>query len=289
MARLRRRREPGGTMPLRGHLAELRKRLVLGAAGIVVGSVAGWFFYDPLLRLLMAPLEDAAVETGGQVTLNFSTVAASFDLKIKAALFLGLFISCPWWLYQIWAFVTPGLTRKERRRSIGFVAAAVPLFAGGAFLAWWALPNAVRLLTGFTPEGAYNLIEAQSYLTFVMRLICAFGIGCVLPVFMVALDMAGLVLAATWLKGWRWAIMAAFAFSAVVSPTPDILTMVVLATPICVLYFGAVLVCHLRDRRTNRQRLTEGLPPLEQIALPWRRGVKAADGTTTSGAGASGT
>ena len=147
----------------------------------------------------------------------------------------------------------------------------MPLFAGGGFLAWWALPNAVSLLTAFTPEGAYNLIEAKSYLTFVMRLICAFGLGCVLPVFMVALDLAGLVLATTWLKGWRYAVMLAFAFSAIVSPTPDVLTMVILAAPICVLYFGAIIVCHLHDRRVSRQRLADGLPPLEQIGLPWQR------------------
>ena len=109
---LRRRRNPGAEMPLGGHLTELRKRLVLTAAGIVVGAVGGWFLYDPLVQILMEPLESAAAERGGNVTLNFSTVASSFDLKIKASLFLGLFVSCPWWLYQIWAFITPGLTRK---------------------------------------------------------------------------------------------------------------------------------------------------------------------------------
>lgn len=258
-------------MSLGGHLVELRNRLFLSAAGVVVGAVAGWFVYDPLLGALMDPLAKAAAERSGTVTLNFSTVAASFDLKLKVSFFLGMFMSCPWWLYQLWAFVTPGLTSKERRGAIGFVAAAVPLFIGGAMLAWWVLPNAVSILTGFTPKGAFNIIDAQVYLTFVMRLLGAFGLGCVVPVFMVALNLAGAVLAATWLKGWRWAVVLAFAFSAVASPTPDVLTMLVLATPICVLYFGAVIVSHFHDRRVNRRRLAEGLPPLKQIAPFWRR------------------
>jgi sec-independent protein translocase protein TatC len=264
------RRRAGAEMPLGAHLTELRKRLTLSAAGLLAGAVVGWVAYDPLLRALMDPLEAAAAASGGHVTLNFSTVVASFDLKVKAALFLGVFVSCPWWLCQLWAFVTPALTRGERRRSIGFLAAAVPLFAGGGLLAWWALPNAVVLLTAFTPPGAYNLIEAQSYLTFVMRLICAFGLGFVLPALMVALNLAGLVLAVTWLKAWRWAVMSAFTFAAVMSPTPDVLTMVALAAPICGLYFGAIAVCHLHDRRANRRRRSAGLPPVKQITPPWR-------------------
>ena len=126
------------------------------------------------------------------ITLNFAGIATSFDMQVKVSFFLGVILSSPWWLYQFWAFVTPGLTRTERGYAIGFVAVAVPLFLAGAFMAWWVLPNAVRLLTEFTPTGATNIIDAQTYLGFVMRIMLAFGIAFLLPVIMVALNFAGL-------------------------------------------------------------------------------------------------
>ncbi len=261
-------------MPLRQHLLELRRRLFFAALGLVVGAVVGWFLYDPVLSLLQQPLRDVAQERDSVVALNFAGVATSFDMKIKVSLFLGVFVSSPWWLYQLWAFVTPGLTRKERHYAVGFLAAAVPLFLAGAALAFWALPNAVRLLTEFTPDDATNLIDAQTYLSFVMRLLLAFGLAFLLPVLMVALNFAGIGRAATWRRGWRWAVVVAFTFAAVMTPTPDALTMIAVALPICALYFVALGVCTLHDRRVDRRRVAQGLPTL--------------DGTLPSGPGSPG-
>ncbi|MCL3862800.1 twin-arginine translocase subunit TatC [Actinotalea sp. K2] len=241
-------------MPLRAHLLELRRRVVLVALGLTAGAVVGWFLYDPVVAALQDPL--LRLEDRGLVALNYPGIATPFDMKIKVSLFLGVLMSSPWWLLQLWLFITPGLTRRERRYAIGFLGAAVPLFLGGAFLAWQVLPNAVRLLTAFTPEGAANLIDAQMYLGFVMRVILAFGIAFLLPVVMVALNFAGLVSARTWLAGWRWAVMLVFTFAAFATPTPDAITMILLATPMCGLYFAAVGVCHLRD--ASRRRAGEG-------------------------------
>jgi sec-independent protein translocase protein TatC len=263
MAGQRRGSDPGGRMPLRAHLLELRHRLFLAALGLVVGAVVGWFVYEPMFELLQQPLQDVANERGTVVAINFAGVATSFDMKIKVSLFLGVFPSSPWWLYQLWAFVTPGLTRSERRYAVGFLAAAVPLFLAGAALAFWALPNAVRLLTEFTPDGATNLIDAQTYLSFVMRLLLAFGLAFLLPVLMVALNFAGVGRAEMWRRGWRWAIVIAFTFAAVMTPTPDALTMIVVAAPMCGLYFVALGVCELHDRRLNRRRVAAGLPRLD--------------------------
>jgi sec-independent protein translocase protein TatC len=242
-------------MPLREHLLELRKRLFLSACGLVVGAVVGWVLYEPLLEALQAPLATAAEEQGKTIALNFTGMAAALDMKVKVALFLGVIASCPWWLYQLWAFVTPGLTRRERGYAYGFLGAAVPLFLGGAALAWWVLPHAVDILAGFVPEGAANYTDAQGYLSFVMRLVLAFGIAFVSPVLLVGLNLAGVLRHETLAKGWRWAVLIAFVFAAIMTPTPDALTMIFVALPICVLYFGALGLCFLHDRRADRRRM----------------------------------
>lgn len=241
-------------MPLLAHLRELRKRLVLASAGLVVGAVLGWYLFTPVFEALQRPLLDAAANAGKDVRLNFAGLASALDMQIKVALFLGAIVSSPWWLYQLWAFVTPGLTGKERRYAVGFLGAAVPLFAAGAYLAWLLLPRAVVLLTDFVPDGASNITDAQGYLSFVMRLILAFGIAFVFPVVMVGLSFAGIVRARTWLAGWRWAIFLVFLFSAIMTPTPDAITMVLVAVPMCVLFFVAVGIAELHDRRADRAR-----------------------------------
>lgn len=240
-------------MPLREHLVELRKRIVLAALGIVVAAIAGWFVFDPVFQALQAPLLDAAKARHATASVNFSGLASAFDMRLKVALFLGAIGSSPWWLYQLWAFITPGLTRKERSGAIGFVGAAVPLFLAGSTMAWFVMPTAVKVLTEFTPKDATNLIDAQTYLSFVMRFILAFGLAFVLPVIMVALNLAGLVKATTWRRGWRWAVLLSFLFAAIMTPTPDAITMIVMALPICGLYFAALGVCTVHDRRVARR------------------------------------
>ena len=250
-------------MPLREHLVEIRKRLFLSAIGLLVGAVVGWMVYDPVLQALQQPLIDAAERREVLTGLNFEGVATAIDMKVKVSLFLGVILTSPWWLYQLFAFITPGLTSKEKRYAFGFIGAAVPLFLGGIALAWVMLPRAVALLNEFVPDGSANLINAQMYLGFVMRLMLAFGIAFLLPVVMVALNFAGIGTAATWRKGWRWAVMIAFVFAAVMTPTPDAMTMLAVALPICGLYFVALGVCVLHDRRVDRQRIAAGLPRLD--------------------------
>ncbi|KGM09852.1 twin-arginine translocase subunit TatC [Cellulomonas bogoriensis] len=236
-------------MPLRDHLRELRRRVVLAAAGLVVGAVAGWFVFDHLYAAVQAPVVAFGRTHDQLVALNFDGIAAPLDMRIKMSLFVGVIVSSPWWIYQLWAFVTPGLTRRERWYTVGFVAAAVPLFLTGAGLAWWVLPQAVAILAGFTPAESVNLIGAQGYVSFVMRMVLAFGLAFLLPVLMVGMNVAGVVRGRTWLVGWRWAVMIAFVFAAMATPTGDAITMFALAIPICLLYFSAVGICLLVDRR----------------------------------------
>ncbi|MDM7831178.1 twin-arginine translocase subunit TatC [Cellulomonas sp. MW9] len=250
-------------MPLRGHLVELRRRVVLSALGILAGAVLGWFFYEPVFEALQRPILQAAASRDAVVSINFGGLATAIDMQVKVSVFLGVLISSPWWLYQLWAFINPGLNRTERIRTYGFLGAAIPMFLAGAAFAALMLPNAVRVLTEFTPDGATNLIDAQTYLSFVMRFVLAFGIAFLLPVVMVSLTLLGVVRARTWARGWRWAVLLSFTFAAVMTPTPDVLSMIMLALPVCGLYFLALAIGTVHDRREDRRRVAAGLPRID--------------------------
>jgi len=255
------RTEARGRMSLMDHFRELKRRLFFAALGIVAGGVAGWFLFPPVFDGLQSPLLEAAKRTGATISVNFAGPATALDMRIKIALFIGLFITSPWWIYQLWAFVTPGLSSKERRYTYGFIGAAVPLFLFGALSAWIVLPHAVDILTSFVPEGAANLLQADVYLSFVMKLLITFGLAFAMPVLFVALNFIGILSAQRLLSAWRWAIVAAFTFAAIMTPTPDALTMILVAIPIVVLYFVAVGIALLHDRRTakNQEQLNAEL------------------------------
>jgi sec-independent protein translocase protein TatC len=242
-------------MPLREHLLELRNRLVKAGIAIVLGAVAGWFLYPPVFDALMRPLYDVARENPERfVKINFGQVASPFNLRLRLSFYIGFLVSSPVWLYQLWAFIVPGLTRREKRYAMAFVGAAVPLLFGGIALAWLVLPNAVRFLTEFTPEGAANIIIADDYLTFVLRIMLAFGFAFVTPLLLVALNMAGVVSARALAKGWRIAVFLCFLFAAIASPTPDAGSMLALAFPMVGLYMIAVGIAWFVDRRRARRR-----------------------------------
>lgn len=245
-------------MALREHLKELRNRIFKACLGLLAGAVAGWFLYDPVLEALSAPLLELRDEN--LISVNFGTVAQPFDLKLKVSFFIGVLVSSPVWIYQLWAFVTPGLTTRERRYALGFVAAAVPLFAGGAYLAFRAIPNFVRFLVSFSPEGFSNIIDAQVYLGFIMRVILTFGLSFLVPVVLVGMNFLGLVSGRGVLRAWRWVVVAAFTFAALATPTPDVLSMFLLATPLLVLFAVAIGVCLLNDRRRRRRGDLDDVP-----------------------------
>jgi len=253
MAILRRKRNDGGRMSLGDHLRELRRRFLVAAAAIAVGSVLGWLQYDSLFNQIMAPLRKVAAERNGLVNINFGGITQPFTVQLQVALFVGVIVASPVWLYQVWGFIVPGLTKREKRTTVGFIVAAVPLFLGGCFLATKVVPRAVEILLGFTPNGAANLPDAALYLTFVMRFILAFGLAFLLPVFLVGMNVAHVLPARIMLKGWRIAVMLIFIFAAVMTPTPDAWTMLVLATPMVALFFAAVGVSTILDRRRARR------------------------------------
>ncbi len=241
-------------MPLAEHFRELRRRVIISVVAIALGSVAGWFLHEPVWKALQEPLHEIARERGVQAQVNFPTLTSAFNLQVKLAVYLAIVIASPVWLYQIWAFITPGLTRKERRTSIAFVAVAVPLFLSGLYLAWYVLPHAVKVLTEFTPEQASNIVSADEYLTFTTRLLFAFGFAFVMPLFAVALNMVGILSGEALGRGWRISVFLIFLFVAIASPSPDVGIMMLMALPLVGLYVLTVGFCLLNDRRRRRKQ-----------------------------------
>jgi sec-independent protein translocase protein TatC len=258
-------------MSLADHLRELRSRLIRSAIAVAIGTIGGWFLYQPILETLQQPLADIGAERQALVTLNFAGISDPFNLRLKLAFYLGVIVSSPVWLYQTWAFVVPGLTRREKRYALGFVTAAVPLFLAGIGLAWLVLPNALTFFSTLVPDDAAQAIDARDYLTFVTRMLLSFGIAFVIPLFLVALNLVGMLSARSMIKGWRLATFLSFLFAAMASPTPDAGTMIALALPMVGLYFGATGIAWLVDRKRARSRSDDpvfGISDDEASPLP---------------------
>jgi sec-independent protein translocase protein TatC len=244
---------PEGKMSLSGHLKELRNRLFWSAIFLLAGSIAGWFMFDAVFAELQRPIVALAEEPGSNATINFPTVVSAFDVRLQVSIFLGVMMSSPVWLFNIWSFITPGLKKKERKYTIWFVVVAVPLFLGGVTLAWFSLPTFVQVLVGFTPEGSANVINASEYILFTLRILLVFGIAFVLPVVLVLLNFAGVITAQNILKSWRLAVFVSAVIGAVATPVAEPMAMFLLMVPLLILYFVAAGIATLHDKSLARK------------------------------------
>ena len=244
-------------MPLLDHLRELRTRVFYASIAIVLASVVGWYFYNEIITQLALPVCDLkAAQSSGAThcgALYINGVLGPLNLQIKVALLAGVIISAPFWLYQLWAFIAPGLHRKEKRNSILFLFSATPFFAVGATLGYLVLPVAIKVLFGFTPNSLSNLVKFDDYLDFVMRIILLFGLAFELPVFLVTFNLIGFLRGTTILKPWRVWIFSIVLFTAAFTPTADPFTMMLLALPLCLLYFMSGGIALLVDKRRDKR------------------------------------
>jgi sec-independent protein translocase protein TatC len=240
-------------MSLGQHLVELRKRLTLIAIGILLGAVAGWFLSPYIWDAMSAPVHEMA--KAQHASINYPNITAAFDLKMQVAIYAGIVISSPLWLYQIFAFLVPGLTGKEKRYTFGFFFTAVPLFIAGCAAGWFVLPHIVTFLTSFSPQGDATLLSAGDYFSFVLKLVVAIGVAFVLPVFLVLLNFMGILTARGILKAWRIALVVIMLFTAIATPSADVISMFMLAIPLVILYFGAAGVAAIHDRRIAKTEL----------------------------------
>ena len=246
-----------GTMPLLDHLRELRKRIMRAAFFIFIFSILGFVYYDQIITTLAEPVCDLklAQSSGSNNcgSLFISGVLGPLNLQVKVAFLTGVIISPPFWLYQLWAFIAPALHRKERRKSVLFIIGATPFFTFGAALAYYILPIAIRVLFGFTPDSLNNLVRFDDYLSFVLRIILIFGLAFELPVFLVSLNLIGVLSGKAILKPWRFAIFGITLFVAAFSPTADPLSMAALALPLILFYFGAGGIGLLVDKKREKK------------------------------------
>jgi sec-independent protein translocase protein TatC len=246
-----------GTMPLLDHLRELRKRIIRAAFFILIFSILGFVYYNQIITTLAEPVCDLklAQSSGSNNcgSLFISGVLGPLNLQVKVAFLTGVIVSAPFWLYQFWAFIAPALHRKERRKSVLFIIAATPFFTLGAALAYYILPIAIRVLFGFTPDSLNNLVRFDDYLSFVLRIILIFGLAFELPVFLVSLNLIGILSGRAILKPWRFAIFGITVFVAAFSPTADPLSMAALALPLIVFYFGAGGIALLVDKKRDKK------------------------------------
>lgn len=244
---------PKGTMPLLEHFRELRRRLFKSALGVLVGGIFGWVFYNKIVETLSKPIcvlhMKAVPNNSACGTLYVNGVLGPLNLKISVAIFVGLILSAPLWVYQLWAFVSPALKKKERRYGLLFFLLATPFFVAGVWFAYWLLPIAIQQIMGLTPSDLTNLIRFDEYLVFVLKLLLVFGIAFELPVFLLALNLMGVVSGKTMLRPWRYIVFGITLFSAIFVPTGDPFTMLFLAIPMWAFYFAACMIGILHDNK----------------------------------------
>ncbi len=242
-----------GQMSLIEHLRELRRRMVISVLSIVAGFVVGFVFYDEISKLLTDPFNTVCQQVSEAKGIDcqavISGVASPFLLQAKVALVSGIVLASPIWLYQIWAFVMPGLHRNERKWTVLFVSIAGPLFLAGVALGYFVLPKGLAVLISFTPESVTNLVDLNGYLSFILRILLVFGISFEIPLFVVLLNLAGVV-RARHLARWRaWIVFGTFIFAAVATPSTDPITMLMLATPMTLLFLISEQIARFVDRR----------------------------------------
>jgi sec-independent protein translocase protein TatC len=249
-------------MTLAEHLRELRTRVIRAAIGVAVGAVAAYVFYDPIFKVLTHPFCSLPASRrsidGGRIDaschLYFFHPLDAFAIRLRVAIIVGALVSSPVWLYQLWAFITPGLKRNERRWALTFVGASSALFAAGAVLAYVTMAKALSFLLGAVGNNAQSVLGIDQYLGFTTSMLLIFGASFELPLVLVLLNLAGL-LSAKRLASWRRpAIFVLFVFAAVITPSQDPITMTVMGGGLALLYEVAVVIGRVHDRRAARRR-----------------------------------
>ncbi len=244
-------------MPLVEHLRELRRRLVYAAISVVVGTIVGWVIYPDVFDFIKQPYIDGIKplleRKGFDATLVLNGgVGSAFTFRLKLSLVIGLVISSPVWIGQIWAFVLPALHRQEKRWAYLLTAAGAPLFAGGVVIGYLVLPKGIEVLVSFAPESIQVLLSLGDYLNFVIRTVLVFGIAAQIPLVVILLNRMGVVSGRQLAASRPWTIIGIFIFAAIATPSTDPLTMLFLAVPMTALYVVSEIIARLTDRRRTK-------------------------------------
>jgi sec-independent protein translocase protein TatC len=271
------RQNPDGSMPLIEHIRELRNRVFKALLFATIGAIIGWYVYPTVWHFIEAPycrLPPARLSvqvvgsTGKNCHLFVNGIFDSLFLRLKIAIITGVIISAPFWLFQLWAFIAPGLYRRERRWAYFFGASAVPLFALGGGIAYFAMTKGLRFLLDLVPANVVPIITIDTYLGYAIAMLTIFGIAFELPLFFVLLNLAHVLTHERFAKWRRMIIFGVFLFAAVATPSPDPISMLLLAVPCVALVELAEVFAFFNDRRRARLAAAEPYPGLtpEEVA-----------------------
>ena len=232
------------------HLEELRTRLFKMVIAFLLGSALAWFLYDVFLEILISPLrglpESGQIITDGK--LIFTSPTEAFFIRLKVTAFAGFVLALPVILWQIWRFVTPGLHKHEKRYAVPFVGASMGLFVGGVYFSFLMLPQALAILTSFAGTELVLLPRASDYLSFVLLLIGAFGLAFEFPLVLLSLTLVGVLDSRKLSRGRKFAWLGMLFASAIITPTQDPITMILMAVPLILLFEATVLIARLMKR-----------------------------------------
>ena len=251
-------------MSLVAHLTELRNRVAKALLALLVATaIAFWWYEHGLGEFIRAPYcnldEDLRYgDASGGCGLLILDVFGGVFIRLKVAFLAGAVLSAPFWLYQLWAFITPGLKRNEKRYGIAFVAVSTLLFALGALLAYVSLAKGLELLLTLAGDGVVIALTAQDYIGFVLSLLIAFGVSFEVPLIAVALNLVGVLSHEVLSRSRRWIFFLTIVFAAFVTPTQDPFTMLLMAGPMIVLFELAIQIARVVDKRRARREAIEG-------------------------------
>ncbi len=259
---------PDGRMALSDHLRELRARILKVLLIVLTGLAVSLVFFDQLYDLVYYPINVAKDRLPDDANLLTSNgPGAGLLIYFKLCGFASVVLTSPFWLYQIWAFILPGLHARERKWTRVFAAIAGPLFLAGVVLGYVTLPKGLEILIGFNPEGLTNLVDFDGYLSFFSRTLLVFGIAFEIPLFVVLLNLAGVVSGKSLGAHRPWIIVGVFVFAAVATPSADPFTMTLMAIPMVVLFLISEQIARYNDRRRAKQDKFAGLSPDEASPL----------------------
>lgn len=238
-------------MELWEHLAELRARLIRSALYVVAGLIVAWIFFEPIQALLKAPMEP--IMRARDWKWVYRTVTEGFMIRLQVSLVAGLVLAIPLVTFEAWGFVAPGLTRNERRACAVVFPASIVFFLGGVACGYLLIGVTMNYFAQFITGDTELLQDPLMYLTFMMKMVVAFGLCFQLPLVLMFLSWIGLVSAAQLRGAWRYAVVGCFAVAAIATPGGDPMTMSIMAAPLAILYLASIALCSGVERVRRRR------------------------------------